>query len=276
MSNVRQKDPNASLKFFMDYSDHLANLPGGLTITDSTWIVPVGITEVDSGYTASTTWIWLADGTDGEDYELVNNFTLSDGQTDQSRMMIQVREKDAGLDVDSAHRVNALTLLRRWVQPDVVPPLQTTDIEAILDDHKIAETWKPNTFYGIGQHILPPVRTGWYYDVVQPGTSQAGVRAFSEWPTHYGYRLGDGSSDPQLILEAAGGDTIFQAVRSNPLSINVYDVRAAARECIQQRLQLGVHLVDNDGVSLDQITKHLEGLLKRFNPIRFPVLIARG
>jgi hypothetical protein len=134
---------------------------------------------------------------------------------------------------DTEDQTSALALLLLWLQKDVVPPLTEPDIEAVLDNHKAATYWTPGTAYKIGQRILPPTRNGYWYKVIQPGTSQAGMRAFGEWPTRYGSTFGDGSSDPQLILETQDSDSIFRTHQADPLSVNVYDVRGAARECLK-------------------------------------------
>lgn len=275
---IEQKDPNGINNFTLDWSAHLTAL-GGLTILNSpapVWTVPAGLTQVTAGNTASTTTIRLSGGTDGADYELLCHVYLSDGQEEEQSLIIQVRHVEAGSSQDATDRSNALALLLRWIEKDVVPPLDQDKIEAILESHKVASTWKANTFYAMGQKLLPPVRNGWWYEVLQPGTSQSSNRPYNQWPIRYGSQFGDGSSDPQLILEVAGEDEIFRAEPSNPQSINCYDVRGAARECVQQRLQLGVQYVDEGEISFDQLTKHLEGLLKRFYPIRFPVKVMRA
>lgn len=273
---VRQKDPEEIKPYTLSWAAYLSGLGGGQTISGSTWTVPAGLTSVQQTNTTSTATIKISGGTDGQDYELVNHVVLSDEQELEEALTIQVRHVEAGSSQDATDRSNALALLLRWVKKDVAPPLEETDIEAILESHKIASTWTPNTFYAAGQRILPPVRNGWWYEVAQPGTSQGSTRTFSEWPTIYGARLVDGSSDPQLILEVGGEDSIFRAEPSNPSSVNVYDVRGAARECVQTRLQLATQMIDDGDVAFDQITKHLEGLLQRFYPIRFPMKVVRA
>lgn len=273
---IRQKDPADVETFTLSWASLLTGIGPGVTITGSTWAVPAGLTETDADFTTSSTSITVSGGTDGQDYELVNHIILSDLQERERSFTLQIRQEEGGSSQDATDRSKAVALLLRWVQKDVAPPLTQTNIEAILDSHKVAATWKVSTSYAVGQRILPPTRNGWWYEVIQPGTSQSSPRTFSEWPTIYGLRFGDGSSDPQLILEVAGEDSIFRAEHADPLSINCYDVRGAARECVQTRLQLASHFVDDGDVSFDQITKHLEGLLTRFYPIRFPMKVMRA
>lgn len=270
---ILEKNPNSALDYTVDWSPWL---PTGRTITTALLTVPSGITKASEANTTTTHSFRLDDGSDWTDYEIVTRVTLDNGQIDQRSLIIQVRLVEAVPAVDAADRAKALTQLLQWVQKDVSPPLTVDNIVSILNQHKAASTWAPNTSYTVGQKLLPPVRNGWWYEVVQPGTSQSGTRVFADWPTRFGQRLIDGTSDPQLILEVAGEDSAFRAIYSDPLSINVYDVRGAARECIQLRLQLGSQMVDESGVSFDQVTQHLEGLLKRFYPIRFPIRVVRA
>jgi hypothetical protein len=135
----------------------------------------------------------------------------------------------------------------------------------------------PNTAYAIGQSILPPVRNGHWYKVIQPGTSQGSSRSFTEWPTSYGARLVDGSSDPQLILENEGSDSIFRANQADPLSVNVYDVRGAARECLKTlRRTNAADLIDKSGAGIAVLFDRWDRLAEQFHPIRFPVRVVRA
>lgn len=178
---------------------------------------------------------------------------------------------------DAADRTTALSLLLTWLQKDVVPPLTQLEIEAVLDQYKVASYWAANTAYSPGQRILPPTRNGYWYQVVQPGTSQITSRAFNDWPTFYGSRLSDGSSDPQLILENQGTDSIFRINHSDPLSVNVYDVRGAARQCILLlRKTKAQQYITDDGDGAAAIFDRLDALANQFYPIRFPVTVVRG
>jgi hypothetical protein len=178
---------------------------------------------------------------------------------------------------DTEDQTSALALLLLWLQKDVVPPLTESDIEAVLDKNKAATYWAPNTAYAIGQRILPPVRNGNWYKVIQPGTSQASSRFFHEWPTMFGARLVDGSSDPQLILENEGSDSIFRANQADPLSVNVYDVIGAARECLKTlRRSKAAQLVDDNDSGVAVLFERWDRLAEQFHPIRFPVRVVRG
>lgn len=273
---IFQKDPAEKANFSIDYSDLLAEI-GGPTIVDSTWIATAGLTVASSTFTTTETTIRTEAGTDGQDYEAVNHVTLSDGQELEKAITIQVRQSEAGSSQDATDRSNALALLLRWIQPHVIPPLKTDQIEAILDSHKVATTYQPNTFYPVGTKILSPLpRVGIWYLVTHPGTSHAAGRAFSAWPTRYGVEFSDGQSDPQLVLEAQDSDAIFRANPSDPSLVNCYDVRGAARECIQLRLQLGSQMIDDGDQLFSQISANLHKLLEQYYPIRFPISVARA
>lgn len=177
---------------------------------------------------------------------------------------------------DAADRTTALSLLLMWLQKDVVPPLTQLEIEAVLDQYKVASYWAANTAYSPGQRILPPTRNGYWYQVVQPGTSQITSRAFNDWPTFYGSRLSDGSSDPQLILENQGTDSIFRINHSDPLSVNVYDVRGAARQCVKLRRTRAADLINENDSGIAVMFDRWDRLADQFHPIRFPVSVVRA
>lgn len=90
--NIKQKDPGSIRNFTLDYSDWLDSIGTGLTVVASTWTVPAGITQVTASFTTTSATIRLSGGTDGTDYVLSNNITLSDGQTEQFLLVVQVRE----------------------------------------------------------------------------------------------------------------------------------------------------------------------------------------
>lgn len=275
---VRQKDPADVLKIPISWSLLLASLGSGVTITGSTWVVPSGLTQVGSpSFTTTSTSILLSGGTDRQDYEVVNHVVLSDGQEREESVLIQVRHVEGGTSQDATDRSNALAWLLGELQPDVVPPLTVNQVEVRLDRNKAASTYAPNTFYAVGTRLFPPTRNGTWYLVVQSGTS--GNLPASQWPRHensYGARFGDGSSDPQLVIEVQSEDAIFRVDYSDPTSVNCYDVGAAARACIHLRRQMAVQMPDDGPIAFSQISERLDKILERFYPIRFPVRVVRG
>ena len=82
------KTPSAKLDYSEDWSDWLQD---GETITASTWSVPTGITKTADSFDVSATTIWVEEGTDGEDYDLVNYITTSAGRKDDRTIKIKVR-----------------------------------------------------------------------------------------------------------------------------------------------------------------------------------------
>jgi hypothetical protein len=86
--SVPRKTPTVDKSFSLNWTSYL----GALTITASEWDLPAGVAEVDSDFTTTTTSIQLSGGTDGEDYELINRVTLSNTDTEEKTLVIQVRE----------------------------------------------------------------------------------------------------------------------------------------------------------------------------------------
>lgn len=71
------KDPDEKL----DYGFNWAGiLPSGDTITASTWVLDMGITQSASPpptFDDTTTTIWLEGGSDNEDYNVINRITTA-------------------------------------------------------------------------------------------------------------------------------------------------------------------------------------------------------
>ena len=83
------KDPDATLDYKVDWASWLVDD----TITNSTWIVPTGITyEIDANDTTSAT-VWLSGGSVGSSYEVVNRITTTAGRIDDRTITIRIKEK---------------------------------------------------------------------------------------------------------------------------------------------------------------------------------------
>ena len=67
-------------------------LPVGDTITASSWIVPAGITAASTGYTTTTTTVWLTGGKAGQRYVLTNRIVTADGRTEDRSFEVPVTE----------------------------------------------------------------------------------------------------------------------------------------------------------------------------------------
>lgn len=85
------KEPTEVLDFSIDW----ANWLGVLTITTSTWSVPLGITKDDDDKTTTSTLIRLSGGTWGETYELSNTITASDGQSETRSISVRIQRSVA-------------------------------------------------------------------------------------------------------------------------------------------------------------------------------------
>src|SRR5262245_25159109 len=96
---IKQKDPGSVRTYTLDYATWLASIGTGLTIVGSSWNVPDGITQNADSFSSTTTTIQLSGGTDGVDYALSNTVTVSDGQSDQKLLIIQVREVELAASV---------------------------------------------------------------------------------------------------------------------------------------------------------------------------------
>lgn len=81
-----EKDPNEVKDFAVDWSEYLE----GDTIETSTWILPSGVTEDDSTNTTTLATIFLAGGTDGAEYIIVNRIVTAGGRTLEMPLKVTV------------------------------------------------------------------------------------------------------------------------------------------------------------------------------------------
>lgn len=86
-------DPSAELDFAVDWTDWLQD---GETISDASWTVPAGLSEVD-GHDSSVVdglcTIWLTGGTPGCSYTVTCHITTSMGRQDDRSLTIESRER---------------------------------------------------------------------------------------------------------------------------------------------------------------------------------------
>lgn len=85
------KDPDEVLDYVIDWSDELTAVSD--TITTSTWIVPLGITNDDETTTSTAATIWLSGGTDGTTYKLINRIVTAGDRTYESAIGVRVRSR---------------------------------------------------------------------------------------------------------------------------------------------------------------------------------------
>ncbi len=88
MSYPYIQDDGAKLDYGFDWHLWL----GTDTIATSTWTVPAGLTASLLSFTPTTTTIWLAGGTLGQSYSVVNQITTAAGRTDERTIVITVQD----------------------------------------------------------------------------------------------------------------------------------------------------------------------------------------
>ena len=150
---------------------------------------------------------------------------------------------------DATDRTAALARLTLLVQPTVEPTLTTTpttgEVDVILDSHKIGSRWVTATALNIGDVIFPTVRNGHRYEVITAGTTTTEP----VWPT---------SSVSTITLGAE-----FQEI--GPDSANVYDVRAAARECWELKAAKATEFISSqDSGSEQMIFDHCVSMAQKY------------
>lgn len=87
-TNRFTKSPEATLDYKFDWSRWL---PTGDTIATSSMTADTGLTVASDTHDTSTATVWLSGGTDGQNYDVVNEITTAGGRTDERTMVIQVR-----------------------------------------------------------------------------------------------------------------------------------------------------------------------------------------
>ncbi len=85
----KYKDSDEILNFGIDWADYLE----ADTITNSTWITPVGISQIASSFTDTQAIIKISGGTLGVIYRITNRIITSAGETVDQSIDIEVIEK---------------------------------------------------------------------------------------------------------------------------------------------------------------------------------------
>ena len=83
-------------------------------------------------------------------------------------------------------RLQAIKLLSQYVQADLYPELDVNQLGQLIDSHKKFRTWEPETYYNVGDMIIPTVPNGRVYQCIIAGNSLA---TEPDWPT-IGYAVG--------------------------------------------------------------------------------------
>jgi uncharacterized protein YabE (DUF348 family) len=93
---VIDKDPEAELSYLLDWNEYLAS---GVTISDSTWSVETitgdtdPLTISDDAFTAGTTTVTVAGGTEGNIYRLYNTIETDGAETDRRFFRVKVKAR---------------------------------------------------------------------------------------------------------------------------------------------------------------------------------------
>jgi hypothetical protein len=84
------KDPNAMLDYGFDWTAYLNSQK---TISNSTWIVPSGLTNNSTAVNGNVTTIVLSGGVLTKQYLIRNQVTFSDGTIDERSFVLWIQQK---------------------------------------------------------------------------------------------------------------------------------------------------------------------------------------
>jgi hypothetical protein len=90
MARLYVKDPQADLKYVVDWTDWLAS---GETISTSTFTVPSGLTKVSESNTTTAGTVRISGGSAGTTYRIVHQITTSASQTDQRSFDLRIEDR---------------------------------------------------------------------------------------------------------------------------------------------------------------------------------------
>ena len=90
--DVEPKDPNAIIDYAWDWTAWLADR-GNDTISNSTWTVPAGLTEVSNNESNGVAAVFLSGGVDGYKYVVTNRIVTAGGRTEERSFRIPCEEK---------------------------------------------------------------------------------------------------------------------------------------------------------------------------------------
>lgn len=114
---------------------------------------------------------------------------------------------------DAEDRECALNELITLVQPNSLPKLTSSELDEAIDHNQRARRWRASFTLAVSAVVMPTVRNGHAYRVLEGGTTGASEPT---WPT---------GADETIV----NGSVIF--VEAGPDFTSVYNVRGAAEEC---------------------------------------------
>ena len=96
MANVVIKDPGDTETFTIEWrgSDPVLDyiLDASESVIASAWTLPLALTEVSSGFTATTSYLFVSGGVDNIRYDMVCEITTSAGRTINRTLQLLVKE----------------------------------------------------------------------------------------------------------------------------------------------------------------------------------------
>jgi hypothetical protein len=96
MANSVIKDPGDTEEFTIVWRGSDATLDYVLddteTVTASTWTLPAPLVEVSSGFTNTTSYVFVSGGVDGTRYDMECEITTSAGRTINRTLQLLVKE----------------------------------------------------------------------------------------------------------------------------------------------------------------------------------------
>jgi hypothetical protein len=139
-------------------------------------------------------------------------------------------------------RLQAIKQLSQYVQADLYPELDVNQLGNLIDSHRRFRTWEPETFYNVGDMIVPTVPNGRFYQCIIAGNSRD---TEPSWPT-VGYQVGQCFFEYQQQYYNEGWGLTWQD--NGFITQEIYDVRAAAREGWMLKASIAANLANtNDG-----------------------------
>lgn len=89
LEKTKEKDPDATVDFLWDWSSWL----DGDTIASYVFLVPDDLTETSQSSTTTTVTGWFSGGIAGQQYQVVNRITTTEGRINDWTMYLKVKER---------------------------------------------------------------------------------------------------------------------------------------------------------------------------------------
>lgn len=157
---------------------------------------------------------------------------------------------------DTTDREDALIRLKRNIQPDAQPALLDDEVEALLDEHKLATFWTASAAYLVGDVVIPLTRNGRRYRCIKAGTSGT---TEPNWPTTENAKIGDGTGTLQWQEDGLEYKNIFDIRAASYAGCLLHQAKAAPLHDIRSNLT---------DYSQSQVYEHWGDVAKRFAPAR--------